>query len=46
MYSNLKSSSETLISKDLVKEIVTNAYCYSINRVKYFNSKFDEACDR
>lgn len=46
MYSNLKSSPQTLVSKDLVKEIVTNAYCYSTNRVKYFNSKFDEAYDR
>lgn len=43
MYSNLKSSSKTLIFKDLAEGIVTNAYCYSINRVKDFSSQFEEA---
>lgn len=41
----MKSPLKTLNSKDLVKEVVTKAYCYSINKVKDFSSKF-EACDR
>nr|YP_003276013.1 hypothetical protein PlpuMp61 [Pleurozia purpurea]ACR19397.1 hypothetical protein PlpuMp61 [Pleurozia purpurea] len=46
MYSNLKSSSKPLIYKDLAEEIVTNAYCYSINKVKDFSSQFEEAHDK
>jgi hypothetical protein len=43
-YSNLKSFSKKTF-KDLVKKNVTNAYCYSINKVKYFNSKIRPVMD-